>query len=125
MVSVDIQQLSKDLHCIVAFSDEGVCLLVPKNRLTDNEALVIWLASCFLGKKLGLVDNDFLSKDELQKKLGKSGKITSTRIGELVKNGMITRLCNNQFKITTFGIIQLQKEIIPKIKSNKPKFGNP
>jgi hypothetical protein len=124
MLSIDIQQLSKDLHCIVAFSVEGICLLIPKNRLTDNEALLVWLASSYLGKELSLVENDFLSKDELQIRLGKSGKIISTRIGELVKDGMVTRIGDNQFKITTFGLTLLQKEIVPKIKVKTLQFGN-
>jgi hypothetical protein len=73
-----VAQLAKDLNGIVAFSGDDPSLLVPKNKLTDNEALLVWLASYYLGHKLGLVNSDFLSKDELQAKLGKSGKIIST-----------------------------------------------
>lgn len=116
-LKVDIQQLAKDLNGIVAFSPEGANLLVPKNKLTDNEALSIWLLAQYLGNKLGLVNSDTLSKDELQVKLGKNGKITSTRLGELVKNGAVTKTDNEKFRITTFGIILAQKEIIQKIKA--------
>ncbi len=78
---------------------------------------MVWLAAYYLGHKLGLVNCDSLSKDELQIKLGKSGKITSTRLGELVKNDFAVKTADEQFKITTFGIVQLQKEVLPKIKS--------
>ena len=85
-LNTDVALLAKDLNGIVAFSRDGVSLLAPKNKLTDNDALLVWLAAYFLGHKLGLIKSDSLSKEELQFKLGKSGKITSTRLGELVKN---------------------------------------
>jgi hypothetical protein len=47
-LNIDLQQLAKDLVGIVAFSVDGVSLLVPKNRLTDNEAISVWLTACAL-----------------------------------------------------------------------------
>ena len=116
LLNIDIQQLASDLNGIVAFSCEGVSLLAPKSKLTDNEALLVWLTAYFLGNSLGIVGSVSLSKDELQIKLGKSGKITSTRLGELVKNELVAKVGNDGFKITTFGVNQCQKEIIPKVK---------
>ena len=92
-------------------------MLAPKTKLTDNDALLVWLASYYLGHKLGLVKSDSLSKDELQAKLGKSGKITSTRLGELVKTEMVVKDVDNRFRITTLGVIQTQKEVLPKIRA--------
>ena len=116
-LNIDVTQLAKDLNGIVAFSGDGVSLLAPKNKLTDNDALLVWLAAYFLGHKLGLVKSDSLSKDELQFKLGKSGKITSTRLGELVKNDFAAKTVDEKFRITTFGVVQVQKEVLAKIKS--------
>ena len=116
-LSVDLQQLAKDLKGIAAFSSDGASLLIPKNKLTDNETLSIWLTAYYLGHKLGMVNSDSLSKDELQTKLGKSGKITSTRLGELAKNGVALKTADEKFRITTYGIVQTQKEVIPRIKS--------
>lgn len=116
-LSIDVAQLAKDLNGIVAFSSDGASLLVPKSKLTDNEALSVWLTAYFLGHKLGLVSSDSLSKDELQAKLGKSGKITSTRLGELVKNDFVAKTADERLRITTFGVVQTQKEVIPRIKS--------
>ncbi len=116
-LSIDLQQLAKDLNGIAAFSTDGASLLVPKNKLTDNETLSIWLTAYYLGHKLGMVNSDSLSKDELQMKLGKSGKITSTRLGELAKNGIVLKTADERFRITTYGVVQTQKEIIPRIKS--------
>jgi len=116
-LNIDLEQLVIDLKGIVAFSADGISMLIPKNKLRDNEALLVWLLAYFLGNKLELVQSDSVSKDELQIRLGKSGKITSTRLGELVKNDFVTKMTDEKFRITTFGVFQVQKEIIPRIKS--------
>jgi len=116
-LNIDLEQLASDLKGIVAFSNDGISMIAPKNKLRDNEALLVWLVAHFLGNKLGLAQSDSVSKDELQIKLGKSGKITSTRLGELVKNDFAVKMADEKFKITTFGLLQVQKEIIPRIKS--------
>ena len=116
-LNVDVKQLAKDLNGIVVFSGDGVSLLVPKNKLTDNESLLVWLAAYFLGYKLGLVNSDSLSKDELRAKIGKSGKITSTRLGELVKNNFASKTADEKFRLTTFGVLQVQIVFLPRIKS--------
>jgi len=116
-LNIDIQQLASDLNGIVAFSTEGACLLVPKNKMTDNDAILVWLTAQFVGNKLGLVATDALSKEDLQTKLAKSSKIVSTRLGELVKGEAVAKTADDKFKITTFGLLQAQKEVLPKIKS--------
>lgn len=116
-LNIDLQQLAKDCEGIIAFSPEGPNLLVPKNKITDNETLLLWLLAGYLGNKLGLTESASLSKEELQAKLGKSSKITSTRLGELVKSDLAAKTADDKFRITTFGIAQLQKEILPKIKT--------
>lgn len=116
LLSVDLQQLAKDCEGLIAFSNEGINLLVPKSRLTDNETLLLWLLAGYVGHKVGLIESDAISKDELQAKLGKNSKITSTRLGELVKNDMIMKTREEKFSITTFGVTQMQKDILQKIK---------
>jgi len=116
LLSVDLQQLVKDCEGLVAFSNEGTNLLMPKSRLTDNETLLLWLLAVYLGHKLGLIERHAMSKDELQVKLGKSSKITSTRLGELVKSDMIMKTREEKFSITTFGVTQMQKDLLQKIK---------
>jgi hypothetical protein len=117
VLSVDLQGLARDCEGVIAFSKEGVNLLVSKGKLTDNETLLLWLLAYYVGFQLGLVDGDAVSKEELQAKLGKSGKITSTRLGELVKSGMVAKTADDRYRITTFGVVQMQKEVIPKIKA--------
>jgi hypothetical protein len=115
-LNVDLQQLAKDMQGITGFSPEGANLLVPKNKLTDNEALSLWLTAQYLGNKLGLLKSEYLSKGELQTKLGKTAKIVSTRLGELIKTEFATKTADDQYKITTIGVMMTQKDIIPKVK---------
>lgn len=117
LLNVDMQQLAKDCEGLIGFSLEGPNLLVSKSRLTDNETLLLWLLAVYLGHKLDILECDALSKEELQAKLGKSSKITSTRLGELAKSDMITKTTDEKIKITTFGVAQLQKDLLSKIKS--------
>lgn len=117
VLSVDLQRLVEECEGLIAFSPEGVNLLVSRDRLTDNETLALWLLANYVGYRLGMVESDAVSKEELQAKLGKSGKITSTRLGELVKSDMVVKTADEKFRITTFGIVQMQKDIIPKIKA--------
>ncbi len=114
-LSVDVQSLARDCEGIIAFSSEGSNLLVPKTRLTDNETLALWLLASYLGKQLDLLEADALSKEELQMKLGKSGKITSTRLGELIKTGWAAKTAENKFRMTSFGVSQMQKDVLPRV----------
>jgi hypothetical protein len=116
-LNVDLRDLTKGSEKVIAFAAEGPYILVPRNKLTDNETLILLLLANYMGCRLGKVLGDALSKEELQAKLGKNAKITSTRLGELVKNETAVKTADDKFKITTFGLVQVQKEILPRIKS--------
>ena len=116
-LNVDLKKLALESEGVIAFSKDGTSLLLPKNKLTDNETLILWLLASYIGQGLGFSASDSLSKEELQAKLGKTGKITSTRLGELVKNDWVTRTADDKFRITTFGVVQVQREILPKVKA--------
>lgn len=117
MLDVDLQKLAKDCEDMIAFAPEGPCLLVPRNKLTDNETLSLLLLANYFGCRLGKVESDDVSKEELQGKLGKDAKIASTRLGELVKNEVAAKTPDEKYRITTFGVVQMQKEILPKIRA--------
>lgn len=116
-LSVDLQKLAKDCEGVIAFSPEGANLLVSRDRLTDNETLELWLLAAYVGFRLGMMDSDAVSKEYLQAKLGKDAKIVSTRLGELVRNDFVAKTADEKYRMTTFGVTQMQKDILPKIKS--------
>jgi hypothetical protein len=117
VLKVDLQRLLRDCEGIVAFSAEGVNLLVPRGKLTDNEVLGLLLLAGYVGCQLGKLETDVVSRDELQVRLGKDAKIVSTRLGELVKGELAVKTADEKYKITTFGIVQMQREILPRIRA--------
>jgi Mn-dependent DtxR family transcriptional regulator len=64
-----------------------------------------------------MLGSDAVSKEDLQTRLGKSGKIVSTRLGELAKNGLLTKTADDKFRITAYGVVQMQKEVVPKVRA--------
>jgi len=116
-LNADLQTLARESQNLIAFSQEGPCVLAPRNKLTDNETLALLLLANHLGQKLGKTKTDGLSKEELQTKLGKDAKITSTRLGELLKSEIAMKTLDEKYKMTTFGLVQMQKEILPRIRA--------
>lgn len=117
ILTVDLQNLVQACEGIVAFAEEGSHLLVSRSRLTDNETLVLLLLAGYVGCRLGLVESDVVSKEELQAGLGKSSKIVSTRLGELVKGEIAVKTKDGKYKISTFGVVQMEKEFLPRIRA--------
>jgi hypothetical protein len=116
VLTVDLEKLVDDCKNIVAIAPEGPNLLVSKQKLTDSETLALHLLATYVGNKLGLLNEDSVSKEELQAGLGKSAKITSTRLGELCREGLAAKTDEDNYKITTIGIKRLQEDALPKIR---------
>jgi hypothetical protein len=122
VLKVDVQGLAKDCEGIISFSEEGANLMIPRSKLTDNETLTLWLLAKYLGKELNLSKSAAVSKEELQAKLGKGSKILSTRIGELIKSEIASKADYESYKITSFGIVQVQNDILPRVKTKSSQY---
>ncbi len=116
-LTVDLRKLVEDFKDIIAIAPEGPEVLIPKQKLTDSETLLLNLLATHIAYKLGKLDREWLTKEELQDKLGKSMKITSTRLGELTREGIVLRTEEGNYKITTKGTKQLQQEMLPKLRT--------
>jgi hypothetical protein len=117
VLTVDLEKLVEDFKNIIAVTPEGPSLLVYKQKLTDSETLALHLLAVYIGNKLGLLGKDVLTKEELQAGLGKSAKITGTRLGELHREGLVAKTEEDHYKITTIGVKRLQEEVLPKIRA--------
>lgn len=115
-LTVDLQKLVEDFKDIIAIAPEGPQLVISRQKLTDSETLLLNLLATYIGHKIGKLDREWLTREELQAKLGKSMKITSTRLGELCKEGVAVKMENGNYKIATIGTKRVQKEILPRIK---------
>ncbi len=110
-LTVDLTKLIEGFKDVIALAPEGPELLIPKDKLTDSEVLQFYLLAGYIGFRLGKRLTDVMTKEELQAKLGKSMKITTTRLGELVKQGTVVKTEEGGFRIATIGIRKLQEEL--------------
>jgi len=110
-LTVDLANLIEDFKDVIAIAPEGPEVLIGKEKLTDSETLQLYLLAAYMGYKLGKLTRETVTKEELQAKLGKNMKITTTRLGELVKQGYVVRTEDGSFKIATIGIKKLQEEL--------------
>jgi len=110
-LTVDLAKLIDDAKDVVAIAPEGPEVLIPKEKLTDSEALQFYLLAAYIAYQMGKRSTDTMTKEELQAKLGKTSKITSTRLGELVKEGSIVKTEDGNYRITTVAVKKLQDEL--------------
>jgi len=115
LLTVDLENLIEDCKNVIAVAPEGPVLLVSKQKLTDSETLTLHLLATYIGNKLGQ-SKELLTKEELQAALGKNAKITSTRLGELCREGLATKTDEGNYQITTLGIKRFQEETLPEIQ---------
>lgn len=116
-LTVDLAKLIEDFKDVIAIAPEGPELLISKERLTDSETLQLYLLAAYMGYRLGKLTRETMTKEELAAKLGKNMKITTTRLGELVKQGMVTKTEEGNYKTTTISIKRLVEEALPKIRT--------
>lgn len=117
LLTVDLKEVVEASRNIVAVAEEGPVVLVPKKKLTDRENLLLILLAAYVGGRLGLWERLWLNGNELQVWLGKSGKITSTRLNELSRQGIVTKTENGGYQLSTYGAKFLVEEVLPKIKN--------
>lgn len=65
MLNLDLQSLIEDCEGLITFFKEGTNLKVSRNKLTDNETLMLWLFAWNVGFQLGILKKDSASKEEL------------------------------------------------------------
>lgn len=107
-LTVDLTRLVDDFKDIVAIAPEGPELLISKEKLTDSEALQLYLLAAYIGYRLGTLPHEAMAKEELQTKLGKNMKIVATRLGELVKQGDVVKTEEGNYRIATKALTHLQ-----------------
>jgi hypothetical protein len=110
-LTVDLAELIEEAKGVIAIAPEGPEVLVPKEKLTDSEALQFYLLAAYIAFQLGKRATDAMTKEELQLKLGKSSKITSTRLSELVKEGGVVKTDEGDYRLATVAVKRLQSEL--------------
>lgn len=117
ILTVDLKQVIEASKGLMAVAKEGPIVLASKQKLTDNESLLLKLLAAYIGGKLSVLDKTWLSRDDLQGWLGKNRKITGTRLGELCREGLAVKTEEGHYQLSTLGVNRLMDEVLPQIRS--------
>jgi len=110
-LTVDLAKLVEDFKGVIAIAPEGPEVLTSKERVTDSEMLQLYLLAASIGYRLGKLQQETMTKEQLAAKLGKNTKITATRLGELVKQGIVVKTEEGKYRITTLATVKLQETL--------------
>jgi len=117
VLTVDLKEVLEASKGLVAVAEEDTVVLVSKQKLTDSESLLLKLLAAYVGWQLGLLEKASLSRGELQRWLGKSGKITGTRLGELCRESLVVRTEKGDYRLSTLGIKRFVGEVLAQVRS--------
>ena len=110
----NLSKLTDDLAGLVKFAPEG--LLVMTSDVPSEEAMIISLAGSYLGHRLGQLDSDATSANNLAKTTGKALKTISNQLAWMIDDGIIERVGRGQYRITSLGLIRCE-QIVEKMRT--------
>jgi len=117
VMSVDLDELLRDLEGIVALTSEGIIVTTPKESMGERETILLYLLKTNVGYQLGRLEEDSLSLADIITQTGGKASTTAARLSELVSQGWVERVGRGQYRITTFGVKSVQETILPKLKT--------
>jgi len=96
-------------------------ILIPKEKLEKElsirELILLHLVKAYVGFRLGRLERDSLSVDELLKATGGKVGAVAGRLSEMVSDDYIERLGRAEYRITTYGLKHFLEAVLPKVKS--------
>jgi len=116
-LDVDFEQLVKSLQGTLKIAKEGVLLLIPKERLIGPELICLYLGGTYVGYKLGILEKETMSVDELSQLTGIKKAVVAVRLAELARNRIVASTDSGERRITSIGIEYLRSTILPKIQT--------
>jgi hypothetical protein len=116
-LTVDIEKLLKSLKGLIAFTPEGVVVIVPREKLGGERNIILLnLVKAYIGYKMNRLEKDSLSTAEIQALTGGKTGTVGARLSELADLGWVERVGRGEYRITTLGVKSFLDEVLPKIK---------
>ncbi|MEM3693530.1 MAG: hypothetical protein QXI39_05875 [Candidatus Bathyarchaeia archaeon] len=115
-ISTDLEDLLKRLKGIIAFAEEGPVILIPRDRLSERDALILHLVKSYVSYRIGKVEKESLSMAELLTLTGTKPGTAAARLSEVVSLGYVERIGRGEYRVTTLGIKNFLDEILPRLK---------
>jgi len=117
IITVDLADLIEELKDLISISDGDVILRADRRKLSDRDAIMLYLLGAYVGYRLGSLPKETMSSGELRSKVGKKAKIISTRLSELRREGWVEKTEGGEYKVTTLGILRFRERRLPKLLS--------
>jgi DNA-binding transcriptional ArsR family regulator len=114
----DLAGLADKISDFAKMTNTGQLLLV-RNGLPAERAILIVLFMAHLAGKMGKRDGDSLSIEEIATGVGKAPKTIRNVIVELQKSGLIDRAERGKYRVTSKGLMDLENSL----SSVSPKGG--
>jgi len=115
-LEVNLEELTKELQGILKIAKEGPYLLVPKDEFTAPETLGIYLIGAFIGYRLGILNKETYSLEELSSLSNIKVNIVRARLSEMARERWVETTETGERKITTIGIEHFRTKVLTKPK---------
>lgn len=117
VLSVDLEDLIRNMEGIIAFTPEGPVVTVSKERLGgERDAILVHLVKVYIGYRTGKLGKETLATNEIASLTGGKSSTVGARLSELVSSGWVERVGRGEYRITTLGIKNFVDEVLPKIE---------
>ena len=115
-ITVDFEKLLKDLEGIIAITQEGLIITIPRELIGERENILLHLIKTSVGYQLGKLDKDSISVADILTLTGGKPSSTAARLSELVDLGWVDRIGRGEYRATTYGITSFTETVLPRIR---------
>ena len=112
----DLAVLADSLAGVVEFAPDG--LLVLAGEVPADEAMLVSLVGSYVGFRLGKLDDDTSSADELAKTTGKALKTISNQLAWMIDDGLVERVGRGKYRATSLGVKKFN-QIVEKLRTKE------
>jgi len=117
VMTVDLEKLLHELQGIIAITDEGIIVTIPRESIGEREAILLHMVKASVGFQLSKLEGDSLSIADILTLTGGKPSTTAARLSELVDLGWVDRVGRGEYRITTFGVRSFEESVLPKLKT--------
>lgn len=117
----DLINIMNNIAGILEITSEGP-LINPTINLSAKNAISLALLGAYIGNKVGKLQKDTLSINDLSKSTGKAKKTISNDIPKLIESGLVEKVSEGEYRITHLGIKKAE-DIISMLKEEKSGSG--
>jgi predicted HTH transcriptional regulator len=87
-----------------------------RNLLSTSEIIMVYLIGKFFAKKLGFVEEESATNDELHRSLKIKKNVLAARLNDLRKEGLVEQVARGKHKISTVKLEEFLDNVLQKIE---------